>query len=176
MSHSRYGGRSRRAQGEPVADLHGGDAEDTAVLSGLLTGPERSLKQDPLFAFRLLADIALRALSTAISDPATAVQVLDTTESLLRPLVSRDLDVAGVHDDAGTVRVVMALPSWDDYLRTALDDLLEFRSPNSHGPAALTNPAHHPAERGTTGSPAGDHPAARAHRATRPGQLPGDLA
>ena len=111
MSHSRYGGRSRRAQGEPVADLHGGDAEDTAVLSGLLTGPERSLKQDPLFAFRLLADIALRALSTAISDPATAVQVLDTTESLLRPLVSRDLDVAGVHDDAGTVRVVMALGS-----------------------------------------------------------------
>ena len=129
MSHSRYGGRSRRAQGEPVADLHGGDAEDTAVLSGLLTGPERSLKQDLLFAFRLLADIALRALSTVISDPATAVQVLDTTESLLRPLVSRDLDVAEVHDDAGTVRVVMALPSWDDYLRTALDDLLEFAAP-----------------------------------------------
>jgi len=43
--------------------------------------------------------------------------------------VSRDLDVAEVHDDAGTVRVVMALPSWDDYLRTALDDLLEFAAP-----------------------------------------------
>ena len=46
-------------------------------------------------------------------------------ESLLRALVTRDLDVADVADDAGTVRVVLALPSWDDYLRTGLDVLIE---------------------------------------------------
>lgn len=104
---------------------------DTAVLAGLVTGPERTFHQDPLFAFRLLADIAMRALSPAVNDPATAVQVLDTIESLLQALVSQDLDMADVADDAGTVRVVLALPSWDDYLRTALDDLIEsgFRSP-----------------------------------------------
>ena len=28
-------------------------------------------------------------------------------------------------DNAGTVRVVLALPSWDDYLRIGLDDLIE---------------------------------------------------
>ena len=112
-------------QGAPVADLHGGEVADAAVLAGLVTGPERTFGQDPLFAFRLLADIALRALSPAVNDPATAVQVLDTIESLLQVLVSRDLDVADVADDAGAVRVVLALPSWDDYLRTALDDLLE---------------------------------------------------
>ena len=112
-------------QGAPVADLHGGEAADAAVLAGLVTGPERTFDQDPLFAFRLLADIGMRALSPAVNDPATAVQVLDTTESLLQLLVSRDLDVAEVADDAGAVRVVLALPSWDDYLRIALDDLLE---------------------------------------------------
>ena len=112
-------------QGAPVADLHGGEVADTAVLGGLVTGPERTFGQDPLFAFRLLADIGMRALSPAVNDPATAVQVLDTIESLLQLLVSRDLDVAEVADDGGTVRVVLALPSWDDYLRTALDDLLE---------------------------------------------------
>jgi uncharacterized membrane protein len=112
-------------QGAPVADLHGGEAADAAVLAGLVTGRERTFDQDPRFAFRLLADIALRALSPAVNDPATAVQVLDTTESLLQVLVSRDLDVAGIADGAGTVRVVLALPSWDDYLRIALDDLLE---------------------------------------------------
>ena len=112
-------------QGAPVADLHGGEVADKVILGGLVTGPERTFHQDPLFAFRLLADIALRALSPAVNDPATAVQVLDTIESLLQLLVSRDLDVAEVADDAGTVRVVLALPSWDDYLRTALDDLLE---------------------------------------------------
>jgi uncharacterized membrane protein len=112
-------------QGAPVADLHGGEVTDTAVLGGLVTGPERTFHQDPLFAFRLLADIGLRALSPAVNDPATAVQVLDTIQSILSPLITRDLDVADMADGSGTVRVVLALPSWDDYLRTSLDDLIE---------------------------------------------------
>jgi len=115
-------------EGAPVADLHGGDMTDAAVLGAVVAGPERTFRQDPMFAFRLLADIGLRALSPAVNDPATAVQVLDTIESLLLPLATRDLDVAGVADDAGTVRVVLALPSWDDYLQTALDDLVESSS------------------------------------------------
>jgi uncharacterized membrane protein len=114
--------------GAVVAGLHGGDASDAAVLGGLVTGQERTFGQDPLFAFRLLADIGLRALSPAVNDPATAVQVLDTIESLLVPLASRDLDVAEIADDAGAVKVVLALPSWDDYLRIALDDFIESAS------------------------------------------------
>ncbi len=115
-------------QGAPVADLHGGDVTDAALLGGLVTGPERTFHQDPLFAFRLLADIGLRALSPAINDPATAVQVLDTIQSILGPLATRDLDVAEMADGSGTVRVILALPSWDDYLRTSLDDLTESAS------------------------------------------------
>jgi uncharacterized membrane protein len=112
-------------EGSPVAGLHGADATDAAVLSAVVTGQERTFHQDPMFAFRLLADIGLRALSPAVNDPATAVQVLDTIESLLLPLSPRDLDVAEVADDTGTIRVVLALPSWDDYLQIALDDLIE---------------------------------------------------
>ena len=113
--------------GAPVADLHGTGPEstDAALLGGLVTGPERTFRQDPLFAFRLVADIGLRALSPAVNDPATAVQVLDTIESLLLPLAQRDLDVAEIADDTGTIRVVLALASWDDYLQIALDDLIE---------------------------------------------------
>jgi uncharacterized membrane protein len=111
--------------GAVVADLHGGDASDAAILAGLLTGPERTFQQDPLLAFRLLADIGLRALSPAVNDPATAVQVLDTIQSLLAPLVTRDLDIPEITDAAGAVKVVLALPSWDEYLRIALDDLVE---------------------------------------------------
>jgi uncharacterized membrane protein len=112
-------------QGAPVADLHGGEVADEAVLRGLVTGQERTFHQDPLFAFRLLADIGLRALSPAVNDPATAVQVLDTMQSILSPLVTRDLDVADIADGSGAVRVILALPSWDDYLRISLDDLIE---------------------------------------------------
>jgi uncharacterized membrane protein len=112
-------------QGAPVAELHGGEVADEAVLDGLLTGQERTFHQDPLFAFRLLADIGLRAMSAAVNDPATAVQVLDTVQGILSPLVARDLDVAEIADGSGAVRVILALPSWDDYLRTSLDDLIE---------------------------------------------------
>jgi uncharacterized membrane protein len=115
-------------QGAPIADLHGGDVADTAILRGLMTGQERTFHQDPLLAFRLLADIGLRALSPAVNDPATAVQVLDTIQGILGPLANRDLDVAEIADESGTTRVVLALPNWDDYLRTSLDDLVESAS------------------------------------------------
>ena len=57
---------------------------DAAVLGGLVTGRERTFGQDPLFAFRLQADIGMRALPPAVNDPATAVQVLDTIEAFCR--------------------------------------------------------------------------------------------
>ena len=163
-------------EGAVVAALHGSDASDAAVLGGLVTGQERTFHQDPLLAFRLLADIGLRALSPAVNDPATAVQVLETIESLLVPLVTRDLDVADIADDAGAVKVVLALPSWDDYLRTALAVLIEAGSPVSHGTAAGPGPAHRPAERRAAAAPVLDHLAAPARRRARGRQLPADLA
>jgi hypothetical protein len=39
--------------GLPVADVHGGDPGQEAVLRAVVTGPERSFDQDPLLAFRL---------------------------------------------------------------------------------------------------------------------------
>jgi hypothetical protein len=36
-----------------VADVHGGDPGQEAVLRAVVTGPERSFDQDPLLAFRL---------------------------------------------------------------------------------------------------------------------------
>jgi uncharacterized membrane protein len=93
----------------------GGTLQDgAAVLGGLVTGPERAFGQDPLFAFRLLAGTGLRALPPAVNDPAAAVQVLDTIQSLLAPLASPDLDAAEIADGTGAVEVVLALPSWDD--------------------------------------------------------------
>lgn len=116
-------------EGSPVADVHGGQLSGARVCEAVVRGAERSFDQDPMFAFRLLADIALRALSTAINDPATAVDALDATEGLLRALASRDLDVADLVDDAGVLRLRLRLPTWDDYLRTALVDLLPVAAP-----------------------------------------------
>jgi uncharacterized membrane protein len=110
--------------GATVAEVYGGEMPASAVLRGLETGAERVFDQDPGLAFRLLADIALRALSPAVNDPATAVQALDSMEDLLRrplPARGRPREVA---DREGVLRVMVPLPGWEDFLRTALDDVI----------------------------------------------------
>ncbi|MFD9464648.1 DUF2254 family protein [Streptomyces sp. NPDC060027] len=116
--------------GTTVAEVYDGDLPGSAVLRGLETGAERVFDQDPGLAFRLLADIALRALSPAVNDPATAVQALDAMEDLLRrPARARSREVT---DRSGVLRVVVPLPGWEDFLRTALDDVI---------PAARNSPS-----------------------------------
>ena len=110
--------------GMPIADVHGGDLGQQAVLRAIVPGRERTFDQDPLLAFRLLADIALRALSPAINDPATAVQVLDCLESLLGPLAARNALAGQVADADGVIRVMLDLPHWDDFARGCLDDII----------------------------------------------------
>ena len=110
-----------------VAIVHGSadPSLDAAVLKAIRTGTERTFEQDPTLAFRVLVDIALRALSPAINDPTTAVQALDCEESLLRMLVGRDLDVGEITGPNGRTRVLLALPDWDDYVALAVDEIVE---------------------------------------------------
>jgi uncharacterized membrane protein len=109
-----------------VAVVHGaaGPSLDGEVVKALRTGVERTFEQDPSLAFRVLVDIALRALSPAINDPTTATQVLDSEESLLRMLVRRDLDVGEVTGPRGTARVLLPLPAWEDYVALSFDELI----------------------------------------------------
>ena len=58
-------------------------------------GVERTIEQDPAFAVRIMVDIAIRALSPAVNDPTTAVQVLDHLEDLLRLVGQTDLSDTG---------------------------------------------------------------------------------
>jgi uncharacterized membrane protein len=113
----------------PLADIHGGELSDEAVRAAVVLSAERTFDQDPMLAFRLLADIALRALSPSVHDPATAVDAIDATEGLLRAVAKRDLAVADMIDAAGETRVRLVLPTWEDYLRIAIEDLLQFATP-----------------------------------------------
>ena len=111
----------------PVAIVHGSadPSLDAVVLQAIRTGAERTFEQDPALALRVLADIALRALSPAINDPTTAVRALDCEESLLRLLIGRDLDVGEITGPNGRTRVLLDLPSWEDYVALAVDEIVE---------------------------------------------------
>lgn len=114
------------AEGAALAHISGPPepALEQEVLKAVTTGDERTFEQDPALALRLLADIALRALSPAVNDPTTAVQALDRIEGLLRVLATRDLSMEDVADSTGTTRVTLVLPTWDQYLAVALDEII----------------------------------------------------
>ncbi len=97
--------------------------DPSSLLRCLEVGIDRNLTQDPLLAFRLLNDIALRAVSTAINDPATAVQALDAIEGLLLALVGRDLAIEVITDDTETPRVLLEDPDWETFLAAAADEI-----------------------------------------------------
>ena len=84
---------------------------------------ERTFEQDPKYALRLLVDVAIKALSPAINDPTTAVQAIDQLEDHLRRLGICKLDVGRVNDSAGVLRLVFPVPSWEDFLRLAFEEI-----------------------------------------------------
>lgn len=113
------------ADGAPILRVHGGTAPiDAAALRRAVSlGLDRTYDQDPKYPLRLLVDIAIKALSPAINDPTTAVQAIDQIEDLLRRLARADLDAGRLADAAGTLRLVIPMPGWDDYLSLALDEI-----------------------------------------------------
>lgn len=113
------------AGGEPLLHLHGAAAEldDRALRRSFAFGPERTIEQDPQFAFRILVDIAVKALSHAINDPTTAVIALDQIHRLLRMVGIRQLDTSGSAEGSGDFGVVFRTPDWEDYVNLAVSEI-----------------------------------------------------
>jgi uncharacterized membrane protein len=107
--------------------VHGGTALPEARLrEAIEVGRERTFEQDPKYPLRLLADIAIKALSPAVNDPTTAVQAIDQIEDLLRRLGRRSLDAGCVNDEQGALRLVFPTPTWEDYLALAFDEIRQY--------------------------------------------------
>ncbi len=109
-------------RGRPLVVVHGRDGEDLDVDALLGLGRERQVSRDPSYGFRLLVDIAERALSPGVNDPSTAMQCLDRLHSLLARVAERDLAVGDTVVD-GVVRLRLPVPGWEDYLGLACDEI-----------------------------------------------------
>jgi uncharacterized membrane protein len=114
--------------GSRLLSVHGGDGNvsSNTLRNGMRLAAARTFQQDPKYAFRLLVDIAIRALSPAINDPTTAVQTLDQIEDLLSRLGQRELLTGYVCDSAGSLRVVFPAPTWEDFLALAFDEIRQY--------------------------------------------------
>lgn len=126
----RIGDELRR--GAVVARVHGaGSVTADEIMAAFETGVDRTFRQDPLLAFRLLSDIADRALSSALNDPATAVQAVGAIHDLLTVVADKQLDFNPITDADGVGRVRLRFPTWDDFVSAGLDEVAHYagRSP-----------------------------------------------
>ena len=114
--------RDRRCHGEGVSPAA------AQQLSGLIAlGVERTIEQDPAFAIRVMVDVATRALSPAVNDPTTAVQVLDHIGEALRTIGAYSApSMTAAMSESSAPGVVMQIRSWPDFLTLAITEIREY--------------------------------------------------
>jgi uncharacterized membrane protein len=81
-----------------------GPNDDRRLAGQVAFGPERTIEQDSMFAFRVIVDIAVKALSPAINDPTTAVTAIDQLQRLLQDVGRRYLRDEAILDATGQPR------------------------------------------------------------------------
>jgi uncharacterized membrane protein len=103
----------------------------------VIVGVTRTMQQDIDFGLRQLNDIALRALSPAVNDPTTAVEVILRVTSAVRPLLCAELPPRAARDQADRV----LLTPWDldhaEYVRHAFNQLRRYAAPHPEVMMAL---------------------------------------
>jgi uncharacterized membrane protein len=112
----------------PLLRVHGGTQplSEKALIAAVRLARARTFKQDPKYPIRLLVDVAIKALSPAINDPTTAVQAIDQIEDLLHRLGRCDLDSGYARDADGVLRLMFPMPTWEDYLMLAFDEIRQY--------------------------------------------------
>ncbi len=114
------------ATGRPLAMVwpRGAAPEVALALSKAhVTGPHRTLVQDPVFAIDQLVEIAIRALSAAVNDTFTALTCIDWLSAGLGRVSGRILDEGVYRDAAGGVRLIESDPSYARMVNRAFDKI-----------------------------------------------------
>jgi uncharacterized membrane protein len=120
------------ATGSPLFRLHGGATGlgDVRLRAQVAFGPERTIEQDSMFAFRVIVDVAIKALSKAINDPTTAVVAIDQLHRLLRAVGGRHLHDDTLLDAEGRVRLILPTPDWADFVQLSFSEIRLYGAEN----------------------------------------------
>jgi uncharacterized membrane protein len=117
--------------GARLIEVYGQAGSDPAAERDLrrmvALGSERTVEQDPAFGVRIIVDIANKALSPAVNDPTTAVQVLDHLGDLLGVIGSSDLSESRWPGrDVARTGLVIPVRRWEDYLSLGVTEIREY--------------------------------------------------
>ena len=111
--------------GAPLFRVHGDPSrlDRKRARSLVRLGDERTLRDDPAYGFRKLADVAQRSLGTAQNDATTAVQVINRLHDCLRQIAPRPFPPGNHLDTDGELRLIVRYLNWDGYIRLAFDEI-----------------------------------------------------
>lgn len=119
--------------GGPVFAIHGGARpRDSEVLACVDLGRARTLYQDPTFGIRQLVDVGTQALSPAINQPSTTVQVIDRLHDLLVRLGRVPLPTGLYADNDAVVRLVEPTHEASYLLNLAFQEISQLGSASWH--------------------------------------------
>jgi len=120
------------AHDEPLFALYGAAASiaDRKLFAAVVFGAERTLEQDPMFALRIMVDIALKALSPAINDPTTGVLAIDQIHRFLRAVGQHQLHGEVITDKLGDGLLIYRTPNWEDFVHVACCEIRSYGAGN----------------------------------------------
>jgi uncharacterized membrane protein len=98
-------------------------AVSSALARAHITGPQRTLAQDPVFPIDQLTEIAIRALSPAVNDTFTALTCIDWLADGLCKVSGRTLAEGVYFDRTGRIRLIEPDPSYTRMVRRAFDKI-----------------------------------------------------
>jgi uncharacterized membrane protein len=128
-------------EGQPLFSVrHGAAVEEEPVtawpahlMNYVSIGRHRNSEQDIGFGIQQLVDIALKALSIGINDTTTAIMAVDHLGEICGQLARHEFPEP-LRGDGRQLRVVVNIPTFEDYIRLSFDLVRE----NAHGnPAVL---------------------------------------
>jgi uncharacterized membrane protein len=117
--------------GRPLATVWPSGAAEQVALAltkAHVTGPHRTLMQDPVFAIDQLVEIAIRALSSAVNDTFTALTCIDWLSAGLSRVSGRVLTEAVYRDRMGRIRLIEFDPSYARMVNRAFDKVRQAAS------------------------------------------------
>ncbi len=97
-----------------------------AVRESLIVSQERTLTQDPFYGFQQLSDIGIRALSPAINDPETAINVINAMSSLLLRWLQCEPVSRYRCDEEGQLRIITRMYTLTEVLDEAFGQIRRY--------------------------------------------------
>ena len=125
-------------EGSPIAHFFPGpdDSDDLRkeINSKFVIGPKRTSAQDVEYEMRVIAEIAIRALSPGINDFYTAITCVDRLTVALVSVMNRRFPSADFRDEQGKITLRTVPPDFEGLLDTAFNDIRQ----SAHGNTAVT--------------------------------------